>query len=417
MSGIRKIAAGIAVAAFLGAGTSGLYLAHRYGPRRVSVEVRAQLGGAGDCVGQSRSKRRSCYHEALTAEVARTGVAGGIAALRAIGEVDPLVENDGHAYAHGIGIEGYLHARSVPATFDHCTVEFASGCGHGVIQAYLESQAAMDSVTINALCAPYRSTGRTQWQLFQCVHGMGHGLYLMNGGDLPKALSTCDRLGLGWDRASCYGGAFMENIVGEVSPHHPSTVLAAQEQEHDHGQGTTAAFKRLDRSQPLYPCSIMEQKYLRPCYEIQTTAILHFTGGSVRKTAKICDTAPSDMRPVCYQSLGRDITGKARRKPARVRRLCDMGTEQYRGWCYYGAAKSLVDWRATAEPGIEFCREVGTAPGALLCFRAVGEQLRALGGPQPEQERLCATASRQEAVEACLYGAGLPGGKMPKDDT
>lgn len=403
------------MAVLLAAGTSGAYLAYRYGPRRVSVEVRAQLGGAGDCVGLSRSKRGRCYQKALTAEVARTGVAGAIAALRAIAKVDPSAENDGHAYAHGIGIEGYRHARSIPATFDHCPVEFASGCGHGVIQAYLESQTAVDSVTINALCAPYRSPGRTQWQLFQCVHGMGHGLNMMYGGDLPKALNSCDLLGLGWDRASCYGGAFMENIVSEVSPDHPATELATQ--GHAHGHETPSAFKRLDRSQPLYPCSIMAQKYLQQCYEIQTAAILHFTGGSVRKTARICETAPSDMRPTCYQSLGRDITAKARRNPGRTRRYCDMGAEQYRAWCYYGAAKSLIDWGAKAEPGIALCREVGTARGALFCFQAVGQQIRALGGPQPEQERLCATASRPEAVEACRFGAGLPGSRMPRDDT
>jgi hypothetical protein len=405
--------AGTGALTLLAGGTGGAYLAHRYGPLRISAETRAQLGTAGDCVLQSRSKRGGCYRKALTAEVARTGVAGAIAALRTLAKADPAVDHEGHVFAHGIGIEGYLHTRSVPATFDFCPVEFASGCGHGVIQAYLESQTAMDSVTINNLCAPYHAPGRTQWQLFQCVHGMGHGLNMMYRGDLPRALTTCDLLSEGWDRVSCYGGAFMENIMGEISPQHPATELAAA----DHGHVGRETFKRLDRSQPLYPCSIMEQKYLQECYEIQTAAILHFTRGSIPRTAEICDTAPADMRRICYQSLGRDITAKAHRKPARVRYFCDMGAERYRPWCYFGAAKSLVDWGARAEPGIEFCGELGTAHGALFCFRAVGEQIRALGGPIPEQDRLCATASRAEAVEACRFGAALPGSKPPRDDS
>lgn len=399
--------------ALLAAGAGGAYLAHRYGPLRLGAETRARLGVAGDCVRQSRSLRGSCYRKALTAEVARTGVSGAIAALRTLARVDPAVDNEGHVYAHGIGIEGYLHARSIPETFDHCPVEFASGCGHGVIQAYLESRTAMDSVTINDLCAPYHAPGRTQWQLFQCVHGMGHGLNMMYRGDLPRALSTCDLLGEGWDRVSCYGGAFMENIMSEISPHHPATELAGQA----HGHEGHETFKRLDPSQPLYPCSIMERKYLHQCYEIQTAAILHFTRGSVPRTAEICDTAPEEMRGVCYQSLGRDITAKARRNPARVRYFCDLGTERYRPWCYFGAAKSLIDWGASAEPGIEFCEVVGTARGALFCFLAVGEQIRALGGPTPERERLCATAGRTEAVEACRYGAGLPGSQQPRDES
>jgi hypothetical protein len=410
-----KVISGAALVLLLAAGGGGAYAAHRYGPILISDAARVELGMAGECVERSYSGRPACYREALTAQVAQSGVAGAIAALRALARTDPSVDHEGHVYAHGIGIEGYLHAKSVPATFEHCPAEFASGCGHGVIQAYLESQTAVDSATINALCEPYHAPGRTQWQLFQCVHGMGHGLNMMYQGDLPRALSTCDLLGQGWDRASCYGGAFMENIMSEISPHHPASELTAE--GHEVGHEGHETFKRLDRSQPLYPCSIMAQKYLPQCYEIHTAAILHFTRGSIPKTAAICDTAPADMRPVCYQSLGRDITAKARRRPERVRSYCDQGSEQYRSWCYYGAAKSLIDWGARAEDGIAFCRIVGTARGALLCFRAVGEQLRALGGAEPERERLCATAGGAEAVEACRFSAALPGSKPPRDDS
>ena len=31
--------------------------------------------------------------------------------------------------------------------------------------------------------------------------------------NLPKALAGCDLLSDDWDKRSCYGGAFMENIV------------------------------------------------------------------------------------------------------------------------------------------------------------------------------------------------------------
>jgi hypothetical protein len=319
-------------------------------------------------------------------------------------------------YAHGIGIEGYLHLRSVPAAFDHCPVEFASGCGHGVIQAYLESQSAMDSVTINGLCSPYRRPDQPQWQLFQCVHGMGHGLNMMYGGDLPRALGTCDLLLEGWDRVSCYGGVFMENIMEEIAPHHPASELEASHARAHMGMNMGhSAFKRLDRAQPLYPCSIMAQKYLQPCYEIQTAAILHFNRGSIGKAAAVCDTAPEDMRPVCYRSLGRDITAKAGRDPRKTRRYCDLSADAYRKWCYFGAVKALVDWDASIEAGMAFCGALGDAPGSVLCYHALGEQVRALIGPQVEREKLCAGGSRPEAVDACRYGAGIPGSTLPKD--
>ncbi len=378
-------------------------------------EARARLGAAAACTRMSRSLRGDCYHKAFTEIVRTDGVAGGIAALMAVTRVDRDAGRDGHVYAHGIGIEGYLSLHSVPAAFDHCPVEFASGCGHGVIQAYLESQATMDSVTINGLCSPYRAAGGPRWQLFQCVHGMGHGLNMMYGGDLPRALGTCDLLGEGWDRASCYGGAFMENIMEEIAPHHPASELTASH-EHDHMNMGHSAFKRLDRAQPLYPCSIMAAKYLQPCYEIQTAAILHFNRGNIRKTAEVCDTAPEDMRPICYLSLGRDITAKAGRDPDRTRRYCDQGGEKYRRWCYFGAVKALIDWGARAEPGIRFCGVLGNARGSLLCYQAVGEQIRALVGPESDRASLCATAGRKEGIEACRYGAGIPGSTLPKDE-
>jgi hypothetical protein len=64
---------------------------------------------------------------------------------------------------------------------------------------------------------------------------------------------------------------------------------------------------------------------------------------------------------------------------------------------------------------MEFCGVLGEAPGSLLCYRAVGEQIRALVGPVAERETLCAAPARREAVEACRYGAGIPGSALPKD--
>ena len=412
---LNSNAVGVMAAILLFAGgAGGAYCAVRYGPLRMNQAVRAQLGAAAPCTRVSRSLRGECYRNAFTETARAQGVAAAIASLQAVARLDREVNREGHLYAHAIGIEGYQHLRSVPAAFDHCPVDFASGCGHGVIQAYLENQSAMDSLTINGLCAPYHRLDQPRWQLFQCVHGIGHGLDMMYGGDLPRALGGCDLLGEPWDRVSCYGGAFMENIMEELAPHHPATQMVAGH-AHDHMNMGPSGFKRLNRAQPLYPCSIMAPKYLRPCYEIQTAAILHFNGGSVRKTGQVCDTAPDDMRPVCYGSLGRDITTKAGRNPEKTRDYCDQGVEKYRKWCYFGAVKALIDWQARAEAGLTFCGVLGNAPGSLLCYQGAGEQIRALVGPESRRATLCAVAPRKVGEAACRYGAGIPGSSPPKD--
>src|SRR3989442_12919190 len=89
---------------------------------------------------------------------------------------------------------------------------------------------------------------------------MGHGLTMFRGHDLPQALTDCDLLSDGWDRESCYGGAFMENVINVTSPHHPATELAA----HRHHHMAMSPFKAIDPAAPPYPCSIVGGGPLSP---------------------------------------------------------------------------------------------------------------------------------------------------------
>jgi len=385
------IGAGVITAAAAAVG-----IALTRGPRAISP-----------CAKEKKQARQACYRKELRERLTLGGVAGAMDRLRALATTDKSVYRDGHVYAHGIGIDGYLISRNVPWAFDQCSTDFSSGCAHGVIQAFLETQPHVDSLTLNALCAPYRVAESARWKLFQCVHGIGHGLDMMYRGDLPSALDSCELLDEQWDRESCYGGVFMENIMGEIAPHHPASQLASS---HEHHRGS---WKRLDSTDLLYPCSIMEPRHLRSCYEIHTSAILKFTGNDVAKTAAVCNTAPEALRPICYLSLGRDLTSRALRDPGKTKRLCQQSSEPYRRWCYYGAVKALVDWAASAEAGMTFCRRLGDEPGALLCFQGLGEQIQALAAKATERERLCSTASRADAVEACRFGAGIRLTKPP----
>ncbi len=367
-------------------------------------DARRQILGLGPplapCLDRPRDERPDCYTAAIRTMVQKNGVAQTLATLQTLAAADPAVERGGHVYAHGIGIEAFLHFRETRETFAACTTDFASGCKHGVIQAYLESQTAIDSATINALCAPYRVAQGSTWQLFQCVHGMGHGLDMMYRGDLPKALAACDLLAETWDRDSCFGGAFMENIVAEVAPHHPSAELVESHQHH-------TGFKRLDPDDLLYPCSIMESRHLIPCYQIQTTAMLHFTGGSYRKTAVACESAPLDLIRICYQSLGRDIAGRVARHHGKIRNRCGKTGAEFRPWCYYGAAKAIIDWEADTGDAMAFCASLGDEAGRARCYRAVGEQVKALFASESERSARCATATRPDGVDECRIGAEL----------
>ncbi|MGH7530977.1 MAG: hypothetical protein ACREMN_11390 [Gemmatimonadales bacterium] len=368
---------------------------------------RSARGGAA-CEDLGVAERRECYRRALSARLTAGGVPAAVAALDSFAAANPWVAEHAHEYAHGVGIEAYRAGRptDITAMFAACGDGYSSGCRHGVIQAYFEAEDSVGRAEVESLCRPFKppAPAASRWVLFQCVHGMGHGLTMLYGHDLPRALADCDLLADGWDRESCYGGAFMENVINATAPHHPATQLAAQSHHH-------TAFQAIDPNDPLYPCSIMDSRYLHACYQMQTSVMLHLNGGDIAGAARSCDRAPVSMRPVCYQSLGRDITSYALRDPAKTAELCDQGSESYRPACYTGAAKALVDWTATTDAALEFCRiVVGDEPhglGAGACYRALGEEIATLLAAAPERARQCARAEHPVAVAACRAGAGI----------
>ncbi|HXM38241.1 MAG TPA: hypothetical protein VN908_06225 [Gemmatimonadales bacterium] len=360
-------------------------------------------GAGAVCRRVAAAERTACYSRLLSERLGAHGVADAVATLDAFAAADPDVAEHAHEYAHGIGIEAYGRSPEITATFAACGDGYSSGCRHGVIQAYFESRDHVAAPEVEALCKPFKSATASRWVLFQCVHGMGHGLTMFHAHDLPRALADCDLLTDGWDRESCYGGAFMESVINATSPHHPATQLAMQGHHHQ----TAAAFKALDPDDPLYPCSIMAERYLHACYQMQTSVMLHFNHGDIAAAAGSCDRAPLQVRSVCYQSLGRDITSYALRDPQKSADLCAKGTAAYRPACYFGAAKALVDWTATTDAAFTFCRIVAREPGGPTCYQALGEEIATLVATTPEREEQCTRAQDPAAVAACRQGAGL----------
>jgi hypothetical protein len=370
----------------------------------VSKMLVGPSGGAGaDCRDLGGDARTNCYTQLLSHRLATSGVRDAVAMLDALAAADRDIAEHAHEYAHGLGIEAYGRSTDIVGTFDACGDGFSSGCRHGVIQAYFESRDHVTKSEVEALCQPFKGATASRWVLFQCVHGMGHGLTMFHGHDLPRALTDCDLLSDGWDRESCYGGAFMENVINATTPHHPASKLAAHGSHHE----TVVPFKAIEPKDPLYPCSIMAERFLHACYQMQTSVMLNLNQGDIGDAAKSCARAPGAMRAVCFQSLGRDATSYTNRDPKKTVDLCHKAREQDRAACYFGAAKALVDWTATTDAALEFCRIVRDESGGPTCYRALGEEVATLLAGIPEREEQCSRAQHPTAVAACRQGAGL----------
>jgi hypothetical protein len=368
-----------------------------------------------ECGRGSASEKIACY-EAVLHPVARAGeLERALTALEAIAEADPDVRRDGHLYVHGLGIAAYDAERDVAETFTRCTELFHAGCYHGVIQAYFSESGEADSARVNGLCTQVRRLQPGQWTYFQCVHGLGHGLTILNRHDLRRGLEGCDLLAGGWERESCYGGAFMENVGNATHPHHASLMkdldTAEEPDAHahgDHGDAHPAAegipFRPVDPDDPHYPCTAIAERYGEACYGMQTTVMLHLNGSDFEAAARTCDGAPQRFRRTCHQSLGRDASGYAQQDADETRRLCALDRSAEAPWCYVGAVKAITDWTGTPDAGLSFCRDVAESEAKIRCYEAVGEQIGVMVSEDDGRADACAAAAPPDR-DVCLYGA------------
>ncbi len=372
---------------------------------------------ARSCVAKTASLKMTCYRAVFDQRIANGGVEGALNLLRELSHSDPDVDREMHMYAHGIGIDAFRRTPDIDKTFSHCTPEFASGCYHGVLQAYFDMRGTADPQVVEGACAPYENAADKRWLLFQCLHGMGHGLNMALDHDLPKALVACDLLGDRWHRESCYGGAFMENITHVTQPEHPATLLAAHDHSKTNGMASMTGmhmgngsgretFKAMDSTDKQYPCSIVGDRYERECYRIQTALMLYLDRASIPKAAHDCDGAAPNYRSWCYESLGRDISAFSSYHAEVAVHLCTVGTPSLRQYCYSGAAESFVDNQAKADAGFGVCAAIPLASDKPICYQRVGELIVSLASTMAEREAMC-TLPTPEATKACRKGAQL----------
>lgn len=415
------------------------------------------------CRSRDYARQLSCHETRLLDLLQDGGVARAMAVAERMGDLDHEVERQGHVYAHAIGLAAYTDPESVGSAFASCTPAFQSGCYHGVIQSFFVDvgnggATPVGADAINALCADHRGSSGDRWLLFQCAHGIGHGVTMINDHHLPRALAACDLITDDWERQACYGGAFMENVIQATAPHHsvgrpkgagdgahahhgtgghheqpmrpeePAEPTAPAEpgEPGEHGEHAKhaiggggapitsgaegdlleAPFPPLDPDDPLYPCNVLPERYLPSCYHMQTSAILFFNGGDIEGAAQACHAAPEGFRAACFQSLGRDVSAVTVQDHQQALDLCEIAGDR-RFDCHWGYVKNVVDVTARVEDGFEFCALVPQHVGRQECYEAVGEQVWVLEEEVAGREARCGEIDPTYR-EACRYGAGLP---------
>ena len=295
------------------------------------------------------------------------------------------VEDNCHRIAHTLGAASLAHYHdNVYRALAHGSFVCWSGYYHGVLEHALQNvHTKPQYVAVARRACTGKLVQRTTWIAYQCVHGLGHGLMLQSGDNLPFALSVCDRLQTAWDRTSCSGGVFMENI-------NAGTGLS---------QGQTRWLKKSDL---VYPCDAVSKRHKLYCYLMVTSRILQANGYDWQQTARACTRVEKAWVSTCFQSFGRDADGFSVERPSKVLRLCAL-TGAHEGDCLYGAARDMT---ADLSSGT---RAAGLCAGAPVryrkrCFFGIGTIIGSFSAKPSTGAAACAALSREYAA-ACRRGA------------
>ncbi len=344
----------------------------------------------------------SCVQARLETVMLAAGAEPTFSLLDQLSVLDREVLQQQHAIAHHLGRVALDYYPSVAAAMPHCPVTMASGCFHGVLERHFnEAGPPTRPADVTQLC----TQAEGKFRGFQCLHGLGHGLDMAAMHQLPTALAWCELFPENWDQVSCAGGVFMENVQGDTSMEHelPETGPGGHAA---HGEVVPHAMAmdwvRMKKDDPLYPCNVVAAKWWHPCYWMQSSVMLQ-QGYTFAEVFAGCDLAPDTFDLTCYQSMGRDLSGRHPGETAKVIDDCLLGNATKVGHCFYGAVQEMVNNKASPAPGFAFCPII-PENSKDLCYRAVGVMIVALVPQQAERMVLCEQAE-PAYVKSCREAA------------
>ena len=288
--------------------------------------------------------------------------------VRLLKESENYINVDCHQRAHHLGRAAYEEFGA--AAFALSSHECHAGSFHGATEALFASRGTADlEQDVATIC----SGADNPFFRHQCIHGVGHGLMAWTSYELHDALPLCDRMPTEADKGSCYSGVFMENVVGGL------TGL----------MGHVTQFLKDD--DPHFPCNVVDERYLVPCYFYQTSHMLRVFNYDFSKVAHACAEAPPAAHQSCFQSYGRDVGGATRQDPATAILYCSHAPAgPNRVDCIEGAVQDRFWEKSGADDALAMCAMVENAAEQDACYGTIVERARHVLSTREEFDGFCA---------------------------
>ncbi|HSX29423.1 MAG TPA: hypothetical protein VLE73_02590 [Candidatus Saccharimonadales bacterium] len=280
-----------------------------------------------------------CYSTYFQAETKSANPKTALAEMQQLyDQGDEYVVSQCHQLAHQVGHAGYDKYGSLGKAFENGDNFCWSGYYHGITEQAV-GKMGRDEIKkqANNICKDLAKHKRYSFDHYNCVHGLGHGFMAVDNYNLFTALKTCDLLKDSWERSSCYGGVFMENVMVDVR----------QDGKSDY----------LKPDQPMYPCTAVAESYKYQCYLMQTSYALKQNSYNFADGFRLCrDVADPAYTTICYQSLGRDASGSTVSDIAKTKEHCDQALD-YSGLenCMLGAVRDFISYYHSDAKAKQFC--------------------------------------------------------------
>lgn len=296
-----------------------------------------------------------CWQRYVTHMTRTAGPEAAIAEVRDLYEKSDVVKGECHQLVHTIGRHAFEEMGDAKQALRFTDPLCNSGYQHGVTEeaiAKLSSEAL--TTQLPTFCTPvtYR---QYSFDHHNCAHGVGHGIATQKKEDVFASTPFCELFADPWETQSCYGGVFMQKVIGDIS--------GASADPH--------------AENPIWPCDVVPEVQKGQCYLISTGRVLRLLDYDWEAAFAVCDNVETNYRETCYLSMGRDISGYTNFEPAPMRDLClragALGPEP----CIRGAVQTTVDDEHGPSRGTKLCAIV-PAEFRLSCRLALAESLAQL---------------------------------------
>lgn len=292
-----------------------------------------------DCTSSQSASDFACWKERFEYITSDKSSAEAFVDLRKAYDSSPFVRSQCHQLTHIIGREEAKKHSTISKTYKYGDSFCWSGFYHGAVEQFAKEYGPKRLFSdINSMCADVRVETRYSFYHYNCAHGIGHGVMTVSDNELFASLKSCDRVTDQWERASCYGGVFMENIMS------------------DPASNTGHTTKYLKPEEPMYPCTAVDNIYKSSCYTMQSSYALKQINYDFSKMFDLCSDVGANFELACYLSIGRDASGNSVSSTPKTIASCSEGhTVIQRTQCAVGAVKDFISYYHDDTKAKELC--------------------------------------------------------------